>query len=177
MPTCVVINTLHISVSMTNHRCLDPSHASGHVTGLQRAPCRSEPMRFWGGVVLTEVVSPGVRPYAAFYVFCKGVCGAVRPGKLRVRCGGCKQSTLTLSRVMQQATANTSNTTPICYSCHLHILVRTLVIPTPSTNTKSIANTPHVSQGPSCWDDVLLPGRIHGVCQSEGCHGNLAVRG
>uniref|UniRef100_A0A3B4ZFI9 E3 ubiquitin-protein ligase parkin n=1 Tax=Stegastes partitus TaxID=144197 RepID=A0A3B4ZFI9_9TELE len=29
-------------------------------------------------------------------------------------------------------------------------------------------------QGPSCWDDVLLPGRIHGVCQSEGCHGNEA---
>uniref|UniRef100_A0A3B5QP94 Ubiquitin-like domain-containing protein n=1 Tax=Xiphophorus maculatus TaxID=8083 RepID=A0A3B5QP94_XIPMA len=34
-----------------------------------------------------------------------------------------------------------------------------------------------VSQGPSCWDDVLLPGRIHGVCQFEGCHGNEAVRG
>ncbi|XP_032408695.1 E3 ubiquitin-protein ligase parkin isoform X4 [Xiphophorus hellerii] len=29
-------------------------------------------------------------------------------------------------------------------------------------------------RGPSCWDDVLLPGRIHGVCQFEGCHGNEA---
>ncbi|XP_056465998.1 E3 ubiquitin-protein ligase parkin isoform X3 [Gadus chalcogrammus] len=64
--------------------------------------------------------------YRTFYVFCKSVCGAVRPGKLRVRCGACRQSTLTLSR------------------------------------------------GPSCWDDVLLPGRIHGVCQSEGCPGTVA---
>ncbi|XP_030012055.1 E3 ubiquitin-protein ligase parkin isoform X3 [Sphaeramia orbicularis] len=31
-----------------------------------------------------------------------------------------------------------------------------------------------LSRGPSCWDDVLLPGRIHGVCQSDGCHGNEA---
>lgn len=31
-------------------------------------------------------------------------------------------------------------------------------------------------QGPSCWDDVLIPGRIHGNCQSEGCCGNEGVR-
>lgn len=31
-----------------------------------------------------------------------------------------------------------------------------------------------LSRGPSCWDDVLLPGRIHGICQSTGCHGNDA---
>lgn len=31
-----------------------------------------------------------------------------------------------------------------------------------------------LSRGPSCWDDVLLPERIHGVCQSEGCHGRVA---
>ncbi|KAM4729415.1 E3 ubiquitin-protein ligase parkin [Anableps anableps] len=31
-----------------------------------------------------------------------------------------------------------------------------------------------LSRGPSCWDDVLLPRRIHGICQSEGCHGNEA---
>ncbi|XP_023818842.1 E3 ubiquitin-protein ligase parkin [Oryzias latipes] len=29
-----------------------------------------------------------------------------------------------------------------------------------------------LSRGPSCWDDVLIPGRIHGNCQSEGCCGN-----
>ncbi|CAL8239554.1 unnamed protein product [Gadus morhua 'NCC'] len=40
--------------------------------------------------------------YRTFYVFCKSVCGAVRPGKLRVRCGACRQSTLTLSRVIPQ---------------------------------------------------------------------------
>uniref|UniRef100_W5L8X1 E3 ubiquitin-protein ligase parkin n=1 Tax=Astyanax mexicanus TaxID=7994 RepID=W5L8X1_ASTMX len=29
-------------------------------------------------------------------------------------------------------------------------------------------------QGPSCWDDVLLPDRIHGVCQSQDCDGRVA---
>uniref|UniRef100_A0A8C6M961 E3 ubiquitin-protein ligase parkin n=1 Tax=Nothobranchius furzeri TaxID=105023 RepID=A0A8C6M961_NOTFU len=55
----------------------------------------------------------------------RGATGG-EPGKLRVRCWVCKETTLTLSR------------------------------------------------GPSCWDDVLLPGRIHGLCQADGCHGNTA---
>ncbi|XP_008292057.1 E3 ubiquitin-protein ligase parkin [Stegastes partitus] len=67
----------------------------------------------------------GVRTCSTFFVYCKS-CRSIQPGKLRVRCRSCRQTTLTLSR------------------------------------------------GPSCWDDVLLPGRIHGVCQSEGCHGNEA---
>ncbi|CAG05127.1 unnamed protein product, partial [Tetraodon nigroviridis] len=29
-------------------------------------------------------------------------------------------------------------------------------------------------QGPSCWDDVLLRNRLHGVCHSDGCHGTEA---
>lgn len=66
------------------------------------------------------------RPHSSFHVYCKSVCGAIQPGKLRVRCRACRQGTLTLSR------------------------------------------------GPSCWDDVLLPERIHGVCQSEGCRGRVA---
>ncbi|XP_048858679.1 E3 ubiquitin-protein ligase parkin isoform X3 [Brienomyrus brachyistius] len=66
------------------------------------------------------------RPHCSFYVFCKSPCGAIRPGKLRVRCRTCLQGTLTLSR------------------------------------------------GPSCWDDVLLPNRIHGVCQSQDCDGRMA---
>ncbi|XP_035256471.1 E3 ubiquitin-protein ligase parkin isoform X2 [Anguilla anguilla] len=66
------------------------------------------------------------RSQSSFYVFCKTVCRAIQPGKLRVRCRTCKQGTLTLSR------------------------------------------------GPSCWDDVLLPDRIHGVCQSSGCDGRMA---
>ncbi|KAL1263368.1 hypothetical protein QQF64_006107, partial [Cirrhinus molitorella] len=28
--------------------------------------------------------------------------------------------------------------------------------------------------GPCCWDDVLLPNRIHGVCQSQDCEGSVA---
>ncbi|NP_001017635.1 E3 ubiquitin-protein ligase parkin [Danio rerio] len=68
----------------------------------------------------------GAKAHSSFYVFCKTVCKAIQPGKLRVRCKDCKQGTLTLSR------------------------------------------------GPSCWDDVLLPNRIHGVCQSQGCNGRLA---
>ncbi|XP_070568056.1 E3 ubiquitin-protein ligase parkin-like [Ptychodera flava] len=31
-----------------------------------------------------------------------------------------------------------------------------------------------VQQDPVCWDDVLQPERIHGTCQSSGCHGNHA---
>ncbi|XP_036979070.1 E3 ubiquitin-protein ligase parkin [Acanthopagrus latus] len=67
----------------------------------------------------------GVRTRSTFFVYCKS-CSSVQPGKLRVRCRSCRQTTLTLSR------------------------------------------------GPSCWDDVLLRGRIHGVCQSDGCDGNEA---
>ncbi|XP_076599714.1 E3 ubiquitin-protein ligase parkin isoform X1 [Chaetodon auriga] len=67
----------------------------------------------------------GVRTCSTFFVYCK-TCRSVQPGKLRVRCRSCRQTTLTLSR------------------------------------------------GPSCWDDVLLRGRILGVCQSDGCHGNEA---
>ncbi|XP_072246566.1 E3 ubiquitin-protein ligase parkin [Leuresthes tenuis] len=67
----------------------------------------------------------GVRTCSTFFVYCK-CCGSIQPGKLRVCCRRCRQTTLTLSR------------------------------------------------GPSCWDDVLHPGRIHGTCQSDGCHGNEA---
>ncbi|CAB1343579.1 unnamed protein product [Coregonus sp. 'balchen'] len=38
------------------------------------------------------------RPHSSFYVYCKSVCRAIQPGKLRVRCRACKQGTLTLSR-------------------------------------------------------------------------------
>lgn len=30
-------------------------------------------------------------------------------------------------------------------------------------------------QGPSCWEDVLIPDRITGVCQSRNCNGEVAV--
>ncbi|XP_073690766.1 E3 ubiquitin-protein ligase parkin-like [Garra rufa] len=66
------------------------------------------------------------KAHSSFYVFCKTVCKAIQPGKLRVRCKDCKQGTLTLSR------------------------------------------------GPCCWDDVLFPNRIHGVCQSQDCEGRMA---
>ncbi|KAJ8248445.1 hypothetical protein GJAV_G00242090 [Gymnothorax javanicus] len=79
-------------------------------------------------VVLENNVEPGngSRSQSNFYVFCKTVCRAIQPGKLRVRCRTCKQGTLTLSR------------------------------------------------GPGCWDDVLLPDRIRGVCQAVGCEGSVA---
>ncbi|KAG9344544.1 hypothetical protein JZ751_011215 [Albula glossodonta] len=38
------------------------------------------------------------RSHSSFYVFCKTVCRAIQPGKLRVRCRTCKQGTLTLNR-------------------------------------------------------------------------------
>ncbi|XP_078086258.1 E3 ubiquitin-protein ligase parkin isoform X3 [Mustelus asterias] len=42
--------------------------------------------------------TPGSKPYSRFYVYCKAMCKAVQPGKLRVRCSTCQQGTLTLTR-------------------------------------------------------------------------------
>ncbi|XP_077960523.1 E3 ubiquitin-protein ligase parkin isoform X1 [Gasterosteus aculeatus] len=67
----------------------------------------------------------GVRTCSTFFVYCKR-CKSIQPGKLRVCCSSCRETTFTLSR------------------------------------------------GPSCWDDVLLPGRVHGFCQSDACVGNEA---
>uniref|UniRef100_A0A3Q2H5V8 E3 ubiquitin-protein ligase parkin n=1 Tax=Equus caballus TaxID=9796 RepID=A0A3Q2H5V8_HORSE len=49
-----------------------------------------------------DVPPPG-RPagrstYNSFYVYCKGPCQRVQPGKLRVRCSTCQQATLTLAQ-------------------------------------------------------------------------------
>uniref|UniRef100_A0A3Q3G9X8 E3 ubiquitin-protein ligase parkin n=1 Tax=Labrus bergylta TaxID=56723 RepID=A0A3Q3G9X8_9LABR len=74
---------------------------------------------------LAVVLDGSSRNCSLFFVYCKS-CRSIQPGKLRVRCGSCKQTTLTLSR------------------------------------------------GPSCWDDVLIRGRIHGICQTEDCQGNVA---
>uniref|UniRef100_G1TY65 Parkin RBR E3 ubiquitin protein ligase n=1 Tax=Oryctolagus cuniculus TaxID=9986 RepID=G1TY65_RABIT len=70
--------------------------------------------------------SPGRPTYNSFYVYCKGPCQRVQPGKLRVQCGTCRQATLTLA------------------------------------------------QGPSCWEDVLGPNRMHGECQAPNCPGTRA---
>uniref|UniRef100_A0AAA9TGG9 E3 ubiquitin-protein ligase parkin n=1 Tax=Bos taurus TaxID=9913 RepID=A0AAA9TGG9_BOVIN len=69
---------------------------------------------------------PGRPTYNSFYVYCKGPCQGVQPGKLRVRCSTCQQATLTLA------------------------------------------------QGPSCWEDVLIPNRMSGECQSPNCPGTRA---
>ncbi|XP_040821612.1 E3 ubiquitin-protein ligase parkin [Ochotona curzoniae] len=69
---------------------------------------------------------PGRPTYNSFYVYCKGPCQRVQPGKLRVQCGTCRQATLTLA------------------------------------------------QGPSCWEDVLVPNRMRGECQSPTCSGTRA---
>ncbi|XP_062952601.1 E3 ubiquitin-protein ligase parkin isoform X2 [Cynocephalus volans] len=72
--------------------------------------------------------------YNSFYVYCKGPCQRVQPGKLRVRCGTCKQATLTLAQHEKHK----------------------------------------VTKGPSCWDDVLIPNRMSGECQSPNCPGTRA---
>ncbi|GAB1300516.1 E3 ubiquitin-protein ligase parkin [Apodemus speciosus] len=42
---------------------------------------------------------PAVKPtYHSFFVYCKGPCHKVQPGKLRVQCGTCRQATLTLAQ-------------------------------------------------------------------------------
>lgn len=46
---------------------------------------------------------PAGKPtYNSFYVYCKGPCHRVQPGKLRVQCGTCRQATLTLAQVRRQ---------------------------------------------------------------------------
>ncbi|XP_060061114.1 E3 ubiquitin-protein ligase parkin isoform X2 [Erinaceus europaeus] len=84
-------------------------------------------------VILEEARGPETpvagRPggaHSSFFVYCKGPCRCVQPGKLRVQCGTCQQATLTLA------------------------------------------------QGPSCWEDVLVPDRLRGQCQSPGCPGTCA---
>nr|ADB77772.1 parkin variant SV5DEL [Rattus norvegicus] len=42
---------------------------------------------------------PAAKPtYHSFFVYCKGPCHKVQPGKLRVQCGTCRQATLTLAQ-------------------------------------------------------------------------------
>ncbi|KAK4823482.1 hypothetical protein QYF61_002546 [Mycteria americana] len=175
-------------------------------------------------VTLTSAAS-----YNSFYVFCKNVCQAVKPGKLRVRCGVCKQGTLTLARTVRSSLVSPHYllTESLCISC-----VRVcqgpegteqasggLSSPAPAapfhpargcsggpgggcllwpgpwrcleeafvglllTARKALWDKIHALQaaailekaeGPSCWDDVLIPNRIRGVCQSQRCNGNTA---
>jgi len=56
-------------------------------------------------------------------------------------------------------------TSPCKNVCHGKLRVRC---------AKCKLGTLTVNQDPCCWDDVLLPERIQGVCHSEGCEGNLA---
>ncbi|XP_060061115.1 E3 ubiquitin-protein ligase parkin isoform X3 [Erinaceus europaeus] len=56
-------------------------------------------------VILEEARGPETpvagRPggaHSSFFVYCKGPCRCVQPGKLRVQCGTCQQATLTLAQ-------------------------------------------------------------------------------
>ncbi|XP_051868165.1 E3 ubiquitin-protein ligase parkin isoform X2 [Pristis pectinata] len=79
----------------------------------------------------------GSRCYHSFYVYCKTVCKAVQPGKLRVRCSTCQQGTLTL-------------TTEFYFKCGNH--------PTSESDTSVILNliTPNRQNVPciTCTDTV-----------------------
>lgn len=46
----------------------------------------------------------------------------------------------------------------------------------PVTDVCTVSDVVCCLQGPCCWDDVLLPNRIHGICQSQDCDGKVAVR-
>ncbi|KAI4582603.1 hypothetical protein MJG53_009154 [Ovis ammon polii x Ovis aries] len=48
---------------------------------------------------LLAALLTGKPTYNSFYVYCKGPCQGVQPGKLRVRCSTCQQATLTLAQV------------------------------------------------------------------------------
>ncbi|XP_034053210.1 E3 ubiquitin-protein ligase parkin [Gymnodraco acuticeps] len=110
----------------TVHVVLPPSDSSPSLLPSDSSPSLPPSDPQTGGGASDELPAAGeTGSCSSFFVFCKS-CRSVQPGKLRVRCKTCRNTTLTLSR------------------------------------------------GPSCWDDVLLRGRIHGVCQSDGCQGNEA---
>ncbi|XP_074044097.1 E3 ubiquitin-protein ligase parkin isoform X3 [Macrotis lagotis] len=69
----------------------DASHQTGN-----SGKDRSFKMKKWISSVISN--KQGTPTYNSFYVFCKGACQSVQPGKLRVRCSTCKQSTLTLDQ-------------------------------------------------------------------------------
>ncbi|XP_010835030.1 PREDICTED: E3 ubiquitin-protein ligase parkin isoform X1 [Bison bison bison] len=122
---------------------------------------------------------PAGRPtYNSFYVYCKGPCQGVQPGKLRVRCSTCQQATLTLAQVVSSRmdTAPQLLTVPPflplvcrvkapCLDVHFFDLCSLWSFYFPTLAT---------FQGPSCWEDVLIPNRMSGECQSPNCPGTRA---
>ncbi|XP_044936216.1 E3 ubiquitin-protein ligase parkin isoform X2 [Mustela putorius furo] len=95
---------------------------------------------------------PGRRTYNSFYVYCKGPCRRVQPGKLRVQCSTCRQATLTLAQSSTQTSWE--------------------LLEIESRPGLCSVGPPVV--GPSCWDDVLIPNRMTGKCQSAHCSGTTA---
>ncbi|KAI4539093.1 hypothetical protein MG293_010485 [Ovis ammon polii] len=53
---------------------------------------------------LLAALLTGKPTYNSFYVYCKGPCQGVQPGKLRVRCSTCQQATLTLAQFFHHRT-------------------------------------------------------------------------
>lgn len=129
-------------------------------------------------------VGTGVRSRSTFFVYCK-TCSSVQPGKLRVRCRGCRQTTLMLSRVRRtsatpvifQHVTQLTNVKLVSISISITVNNHQLeVYPEAWTDDGDDADD-CVNQDPSCWDDVLFRGRIHGACQSDSCNGTEAVSG
>lgn len=64
-----------------------------------------------------NILCIGVHTRSTFFVYCKS-CRLVQPGKLRVRCRSCRQSTLTLSRVLLLLKYCTHTHTTLQYSVY-----------------------------------------------------------
>ncbi|CAD7691608.1 unnamed protein product [Nyctereutes procyonoides] len=67
-----------------------PAHSVGLAVILSDDSERVLPARRQG--------NSGRRTYNSFYVYCKGPCQRIQPGKLRVQCSTCQQATLTLAQ-------------------------------------------------------------------------------
>ena len=52
--------------------------------------------------------------YNSVYVYCKGPCQGVQPGKLRVRCSTCQQATLTLAQVRRRGLGSLPGKRDVC---------------------------------------------------------------
>uniref|UniRef100_A0A4W2ENA9 Parkin RBR E3 ubiquitin protein ligase n=1 Tax=Bos indicus x Bos taurus TaxID=30522 RepID=A0A4W2ENA9_BOBOX len=122
---------------------------------------------------------PAGRPtYNSFYVYCKGPCQGVQPGKLRVRCSTCQQATLTLAQVVSSRMDTAPQLLTVPPFLPLVCRVKAPCLDVYFFDLCSLWSfyfpTLATFQGPSCWEDVLIPNRMSGECQSPNCPGTRA---
>ncbi|KAG5205746.1 hypothetical protein JEQ12_018996 [Ovis aries] len=82
-----------------------PQRATEKLANLEWCDVANEiPLAISPSSKLLAALLTGKPTYNSFYVYCKGPCQGVQPGKLRVRCSTCQQATLTLAQLFSRNT-------------------------------------------------------------------------